>query len=135
MRFVVALIAVVVLGGCGTATTQPVAPNPAPTPQPGWVLVTEHDQAISVHVGQKLEVFLSQRQGMNPWSPITVDDQSVLQPVPTGITAVRGVTVAGFAAVQPGTATITSYAGPLCSPGQACPMYVMLFSAKVTVTG
>ena len=96
--------------------------------------MTEHDRAVTVHVGQKVEVYLFEHPGMNPWSPITVDDNSVLAPVPTGITAVRGATIAGFAAMQPGTATVSSYAGPLCSPGQACPQFAMLFSATVTVT-
>ena len=134
MRFLLLPMVLVATCACGVATRQPPAPNPGPTAQPGWVLVTERDQAVSVHVGQKLEVYLFERPGMNPWSPITVDDQAVLAPVPTGITPVRGATIAGFAATRPGTATITSYAGPLCSPGQACPMYVVLFSARVTVT-
>lgn len=134
MRPIAAALLVLAVCACGVATRQPPAQNPAPTPPPGWILVTERDQALTVNVGQKLEVYLFERPGMNPWSPITVDDPAVLAPVPTGITAVRGATIAGFAAMQPGTATVTSYAGPLCSPGQACPMYVMLFSAKVTVT-
>jgi hypothetical protein len=85
-------------------------------------------------VGQKIEVFLTQRAGMTMWGPITVDDRTVLGPVPTGITAARGVTVAGFAALRSGTATITSNAGPQCSPNQACPMYAVLFRVTVTVT-
>ena len=134
MRAAVPAVLLVALCACGVATRQPPAQNLAPTPPAGWILVTERDRAVTVHVGQKVEVYLFEHPGMNPWSPITVDDQAVLQPLPTGITAVRGATIAGFVATQPGTATVTSYAGPLCSPGQACPMYVMLFSAKVTVT-
>ena len=134
MRWIAAALVVLALCACGVATRQPPAQNPAPTPPAGWILVTERDRAVTVHVGQKVEVYLFEHPGMNPWSPITVDDNAVLAPVPTGIAAVRGATIAGFAAMQAGTATITSYAGPLCSPGQACPMYVMLFSAKVTVT-
>ncbi|HLZ95892.1 MAG TPA: hypothetical protein VKT20_11230 [Candidatus Dormibacteraeota bacterium] len=135
MRYLAALVVVLVLG-CGVATRQPPAPDTGtPLPElPGWVLVTDRDQSVSVHVGQKIEVVLTERPRMTQWGPITADDTTVLQPVPTGITAPIGVTVAGFAALKPGTATIRSTAGPQCSPGQACPMYAVLFSVRVTVT-
>jgi hypothetical protein len=41
--------------------------------------------------------------------------------------------VAAFQAVRPGVAAVSSSAGPACSPGQACPMYAVLFLARVTV--
>ena len=52
----------------------------------------------------------------------------------TGVSAPSGQAYAGFEAVKAGTATITSYATALCSPGQACPMFAMLFSVRVTVS-
>ena len=88
---------------------------------------------MTVHVGQKVEVFLRQKSGMTRWSGISSEDTAVLTPVPTGITAARGVTIGGFAAVSAGTTNLHSFAGPLCSPGQACPMYAILFSVTVTV--
>ena len=99
------------------------------------MLVTDHDRAVSVLAGQRIEVYLAQRQGMTRWQNLVADDTSVLQPVDIGIVPPpRSATVAGFVAMRPGTANITATAGPLCSPGQACPMYAVLFSVRVTVT-
>ena len=50
-----------------------------------------------------------------------------------GELAARGVTIAGYEATGPGTATIRATATPLCSPGQACPAFAMLFEVRVTV--
>ena len=97
-------------------------------------MVTENDRAVTVHVGQKIQLVLHARSGMSNWSNVTVDDQTVLRPVPSDITPVRGVTIAFFAAVAAGRATITATAGPLCSPNQACPQNAVLFEANVTVT-
>jgi len=97
------------------------------------VLVTDHDRAVSVLAGQRIEVYLAQRQGMTRWQNLVADDTSVLQPVQVSVLP-SSATVAGFVAMRPGTANITATAGPLCSPGQACPMYAVLFSVRVTVT-
>jgi hypothetical protein len=57
----------------------------------------------------------------------------VLGPSVINFMAPRGVTVAAFVARRAGTTNVTSTAGPLCSPGQACPAYAVLFSVTVTV--
>jgi hypothetical protein len=139
-RVVAALLIVVALAACGRASGAPGGTGPGPeTPVPtapthGFdVLITDQDRAVTVHAGQKVEVFLRQKSGMTPWSSISSEDTTVLAPVPTGITAVRGITIGGFVAMNAGTANLHSYAGPLCSPGQACPMYAILFSVAVTV--
>jgi hypothetical protein len=139
-RVVAAVLAVIALAACGTVTAAPGGTGPTPetpvptTPMHGFdVLVTDQDRAVTVHVGQKIEVVLRQKSGMTQWSSISSEDATVLAPVPTGILAVRGITIGGFAALQTGTANLHSYAGPLCSPGQACPMYAILFSVAVTV--
>jgi hypothetical protein len=139
MRILACAIAVLVLAACGTVTTgggaTPPAPTPITTPPAGFdVLVTEHDRAIGVHVGQKILVYLTQHTGMTQWEGVRADDPTVLGPSPINFMAPRGVTVGGFVALAPGTTQVTSTAGPLCSPGQACPMYAMLFSVTVTVT-
>ena len=104
------------------------------TPATGFdVLVTDQDRAVTAHVGQKLEVALRARSGMTDWGNLSASDPGVLKPIPTGITAVRGLTVAGFQAVGAGTTTISATAGPLCSPGAACPAYAALFSVSITV--
>ncbi len=137
MRTLLAVAAVLLLAACGSASGSGAAPSPTPptTPAAGWnVLVTDHDRAVAVLAGQKIEVALSQRQGMTPWSGVRATDETVLAPTPTGISAPRGLTIGGFTATHPGVTTITATAGPLCSPGQACPMYAVLWSVTVTVT-
>jgi hypothetical protein len=120
------------LSACGTQV------GSAPTPSPGLdfnAVVTEHDTAITIQVGQKLEVVLHAKSGMTNWSNVRSSDTSVLAPIVNpAATAARGVTLAAFQALAPGRAVITASAGALCSPGQACPMFAILFSATVTVT-
>jgi hypothetical protein len=72
---------------------------------------------------------------MAGWTPPRSSNESILVPVVNpAATAVRGVTLAAFQALAPGEAEISSYASPSCSPGQACPMYVAVYSVRVTVT-
>jgi hypothetical protein len=98
------------------------------------VTVTETTKAASMRVGQKLEVVLHAGSAMNNWTQPRSSDESILAPIVNpAATAVRGVTLAAFQARAPGQVNITAYAGPLCPSGQACPMYVIAFSAQVTV--
>ena len=85
--------------------------------------------------GQTLEVVLHAPSGMSNWTVPQSSDRAVLVPIvdPAATSAV-GVTLAAFRAVGPGQAEVTATASPRCSPGQACPMYVALYSLKVTVT-
>ena len=97
-------------------------------------MVTEKDKAITIQVGQKLEVVLHANAGMTNWSDVRSSDTSVLTPIVNpAATAVRGVTLAAFQAQTPGQSMITASAGAACSPGQACPMYAILYSVTVTV--
>ena len=135
----IAALAALVLTACGSAGLGS-APSPSPDPSGGPGLgfdaqVTELDTAITIHTGQKLEVVLHARAGMTDWSNVRSSDTSVLSPIVNpAATAVRGVTLAAFQALAPGQAEITATAGAACSPGQACPMYAMLYSVTVTVT-
>ena len=138
MRAAVISLPVLMLAGCGPTHAGSSDPSPAPpvitSPHAGFdVLITENDRAAAVKVGQRIEVVLRARPGMTTWSGLNVDDGAVLRAIPTGITAARGVTIAGYEAARAGTATITATAGPLCSPGQACPAIAMLFEVRVTV--
>ena len=139
VKLVVALaVAGAVLAGCGTAEcacgAAPATPPVVTGPAAGFdVLITKKDQDVTVHAGQKIEVYLTEGAGMTMWSDLRSSDESVLAPVPTGMLAPRGVTLGGFQAERAGTATITATAGAACSPGQACPMYAVLFSVRVTV--
>ncbi len=134
----IAAFAALVLTACGSAGIGS-APSPTPNPSEGPGLgfdaqVTELDTAITIHNGQKLEVVLHARSGMTNWSNVRSSDTSVLSPIVNpAATAVRGVTLAAFQALAPGQAEITATAGAACSPGQACPMYAILYSVSVTV--
>jgi uncharacterized protein YceK len=133
----VAIAAALVMSACGTVGTGS-SPSPTPSTVPGLnfdVAVSEKDTAATMRVGQKLEVALHANNGMTNWSQAKSRDESILAPiVDPAATAARGVTLAAFQARAPGQADITAYASPLCSPGQACPMYVAVFSVRVTVT-
>jgi uncharacterized protein YceK len=138
MRKVLLVIAAAVLiTGCGSAGT---ASGSSPTPSAGSnlgfdVTVTETTKGASMHVGQKLEVVLHASTAMSNWAQPHSSDETILAPiVDPAATAVRGVTLAAFQARAPGQVDITAYASPICPSGQACPMYVMVFSARVTVT-
>jgi len=140
IRFALALVgACVLLAGCGTGFgcacgAEHISPPSATAPVAGFdVLVTDMDQDITVHAGQRIEVYLRQRSGLTVWTGLRSDDEAVLAPIPTGIAPVRGVTIGGFNAIASGTASITAYATAACSPGQPCPMFAALFSVRVTV--
>lgn len=134
--FLVAAIACLAVA-CG-ATGIGSGSNPSPTPSEGMgfdVTVTENDHAVTLHPGQKLEVVLHAPNGMNSWTHPVSNDTSVLSPiVDPAATAARGVTLAAFEAKKPGQVEITANSSPMCSPGQACPMYVAVYSLRVTVT-
>jgi hypothetical protein len=133
--FVVA-VATLALSACGAAGLG-AAPAPSPSTAPGLgfdLAVSEKSTTATMKVGQKLEVVLRARQGMAPWSGVRSSETSVLAPIVNpAATAARGITLAAFQALSPGESQITATAGADCSPGQACPMYVMLLKIDVTV--
>jgi hypothetical protein len=98
-------------------------------------VVTEKDHTVTLRVGQRLEVALHAYGGMTTWSQVRTSDPSILAArVDPAATAVRGVTLAAVHARAPGEADVTAVASPVCSPGQACPAFAMLYTLKVTVT-
>jgi hypothetical protein len=98
------------------------------------MILTEKDHSATLHVGGRLEVVLRANPGMTNWSQPRSSNPSVLQStVDPAATAVKGMTLAAFVARAPGQVTIDATAGPLCSPGQACPMYALEYLATVTV--
>ena len=138
MRSLLLVIAAALLiTGCGGTGT---GSGPSPSPSTGSnlnfdVTVTETTRAASIRVGQKLEVVLHANTGMTNWTQPKSSDESILTPVVNpAATAVRGATLAAFEAKAPGQVDISAYASPVCPSGQACPMYVMVFSARVTIT-
>jgi hypothetical protein len=122
-------------GAVGSGTAPLPSGSPSTGPGPGFdVAVSEKTRTVTVRVGQKLEAVLHANPGMTTWSGVRSSDSSVLAPIVNpAATAVRGVTLAGFQAIAPGTAQITATAGASCSPGQACPQYALLLTIDVTV--
>jgi hypothetical protein len=136
----IGLAAALMLSACGAvgigAAPSPSPSYPAVTPGHGFdVVVTEKDHSVTLRVGQRLEAVLHADPKMTPWEGVRSTDQTVLMPVvDPAATAVRGVTLAGFQAMTPGTASIEATAGAACPPGVACPMYAILLSIAVSVT-
>jgi hypothetical protein len=138
MKRSVFLAAVVLFAVACGATGAGSSSDPTPSPGGGMgfdVTATNTDHAVTMRAGQKLEVVLRAAQGMQSWSHPVSSDQSVLAPiVDPAATAAQGVTLAAFEAKRTGEATVTSYAGAACPSGQACPMYLAVYSLKVTIT-
>jgi hypothetical protein len=86
-----------------------------------------------VRVGQTLLVELHAKPGMTDWNGVTSSDTSALRPMTIDVMVPRGVTLAAFEAVSQGHFTVTAVAGALCSQGQPCPAYAVLYSLRVTV--
>jgi uncharacterized protein YceK len=139
MRILILVVATtIVIAGCGsvgTASQTPPTPSAASNPMSFDVTATETTQAASMRVGQRLEVVLHAGSGMNNWTQPRSSDESILAAtVNPAATAVRGVTLAAFLAKAPGQVNVSAYGSPTCPSGQACPMYVIVFSLRVTVT-
>jgi len=132
MRLLVVVIALLVVG-CG-GVGQGAAPSPSDNPIHFDVTATEKDHAVSMHVGQKLEVVLH-GGGQLTYQQVTSGNTSILEPtVNPAATAVLGVTLAAFKAKAPGEARVTAVGAPVCPSGQACPMFAVLYSLTVTIT-
>jgi len=93
------VIAGLLISACGSVGIGS-EPSPSPSTGPGFgfdAMVTEQDRAITIQVGQKLEVVLHAKPGMTNWSNVRSSDTSVLTPIVNpAATAVRGVTLARF---------------------------------------
>jgi hypothetical protein len=137
LKRVSALMAALLLTACG-ATGIGGGGNASPSPSDGDrfdVTATEADHAITIHAGQTLELVLHRQNGLNNWSHPSSSDESLLMPiVDPAATAARGVTLAAFRAEKPGSVDVTATASPVCPSGGMCPMYVALYSLRVTVT-
>ena len=133
----VLMLAALAFSGCGAMGGGAAQPTSSPTTNPGAgfdVTVTENTRSVSLRAGQTLAVVLHARPGMTNWNGVQSSDHSVLAPIVNpGASAARAVTLAAFKAIAPGKARIDASAGPLCSPGQACPTYMMVLTIEVTV--
>jgi hypothetical protein len=72
---------------------------------------------------------------MTNWNGVRSSDRSVLVPIVNpAAAAAHGVTLSAFKAMAPGKAHIDASAGPLCSPDEPCPAYLMVLTIDVTVS-
>jgi hypothetical protein len=133
----VLMLAALFFSACGGMPGVVAVPSSSPTSSPGAgfdVTVTENTHAVTIRVGQTLAVVLHARPGMASWTTVRSSDESVLAPIVNpAASAARGVTLAAFKAIAAGTARVDATAAPDCSPGQACPAYLMVLTIEVTV--
>ena len=133
----VLLLTAAILNGCGASGGRTAPPPGSPSASPGAgfdVTVTEKARSVTLRAGQTLAVVLEAKPGMTNWNGVRSSDPSVLAPIVNpAASAARGVTLAAFKAIAPGKAQIDATAGPDCSPGQACPAYLMVLTIDVTV--
>jgi len=139
MRKLILVAAVGLLSVACGATGIGNGSNPTPSPSsPGQrfdFTATDTDHAITMRSGQTLEVVLHAPTGVNSWTHPVSSDPSTLAPiVDPAASAARGVTLSAFQARKAGEVDLTATASPMCSPGMACPMYIALYSLKVTIT-
>ena len=131
-RFVIALA--LLAASCGAVGQGGAGPSPSDNPMHFDVTATEKDHAVSMHVGQKLEVALH-GGGQLTYQQVTSSNTSILAPtVNPAATAMLGVTLAAFKARAPGEARVTAVGAPVCPSGQVCPMFAVLYTLAVTIT-
>ena len=132
------MLAAAILSGCGASGGGAAPPPSSPSTSPGAgfdVTVTENTRSVTLRAGQTLAVVLHARPGMTSWNGVRSSDPSVLAPIVNpAASAARGVTLAAFKAIAPGKAQIDATAGPDCSPGQACPAYLIVLTIEIDVT-
>lgn len=132
MRLFVIVLALLA-ASCGTVG-QGAGPSPSDNPMHFDVTATEKDHAVSMQVGQKLELVLH-GGGHLTYQQVSSSNTSILEPtVNPAATAVLGVTLAAFKARAAGVARVTAVGAPVCPSGQACPMFAVLYTLTVTVT-
>jgi hypothetical protein len=121
------------LAACGSIG-HGASQSPSDNPMHFDVTATEKDHAVSMHVGERLQVVLHGGGQLN-YQQVQSSDTSVLAPtVDPAATAARGVTLAAFVAKSTGTSHVTAVGLPVCPSGQVCPMLAVLYALTVTVT-
>ena len=122
--------------GCGAYALPGSIASPTPRGATHYdVTATQADHNVTMRVGQRLEVVLLAAEGMTGWTHPDSSDRSVLAPIVDPLAnAAHRVTLAAFQATKAGQAEVRATSSPQCSPAQACPMLLSVYSLKVTVT-
>jgi hypothetical protein len=123
----VSILATVVLA-CGSVAGS--GGTPSPTPPAATVMVTnkDHNQTVTVHVGDHVQIALG--DAVN-WQLDPPDGVVLTHPVQNYM-LIRG-TQAIWLASAAGRAKIHAQGGPNCPSGQACPLILAIFDATVEV--
>jgi hypothetical protein len=136
---VLACLAIVVTGGCGTARATPTghpAPRPCPRANDG-ITQADSGKTYCVQVGDQVAVILHSTQ-RNLWlEPLA--SGNVLEGVPNGeASLVEGATGAWYQAIRPGRSVVTSVRPPCRaaanSAGKSYPVKSCAREDRFTVT-
>ncbi|MFI5266108.1 MAG: hypothetical protein ACHQ7M_01895 [Chloroflexota bacterium] len=95
--------------------------------------ITNADEGKTVHarIGTTVIVALKYDSGMQNWT-IQPPDPAVLAPA-AALAPVPSTTTQAYRAAAAGTAPIAATDRAACSPGQACPQFIVAFKATVIV--
>jgi hypothetical protein len=94
------------------------------------ITITPDDNGQTFHIQTGDRVVVKMGTDLN-WT-VDVDPPGILVPVPGVGTLVRGVQGI-YAAVQPGTVTLTATGRPNCSGDQACPEFIQQVQVTIVV--
>ena len=110
-----------------TATVTPA--SPAASPRAAALIVTQADNGATIHlaVGEQLLVDLGSTV---TWS-VAIADQGIVGRVP-GVLVIQGAQGI-YAALAPGTTTLSAIGSPVCSSG-ACPQFRIAFRITIVVS-
>jgi hypothetical protein len=130
---VAAFLAMVTLGSVGTPRAAASGPSACP-PGGRAVCVDRADGGHTVHVGVKQEVQLVLAGATLRWSGLRQLAPHVLRLRGRITTDGTGSLKASYSAVRAGRTTLQATGAPRCSPGKACPQFMLLWRVQVVVS-
>lgn len=127
VRIVTALLLALTAASCGVPAA-PAASPPVPVPGPVVIDRASDGRTVRVRVDDIVEV----RLGVDQEWQVRVADPTVLVMLQTFAPLPAG-TQGAFRAARAGATVVEATGTAKCAPGQACPMYAILFRATVEV--
>jgi hypothetical protein len=94
------------------------------------ITVTSGTCSLAIHVGDEFHLALNQSLR---WTGLRVADPTVAQVLSVDAPATGGLT-ADVRAVGAGVTTLSASGGAICQPGTPCPLFLVGWHLKVTVT-
>lgn len=126
MKYLLALG--LVLAACGSPAASPGAAASPTAPHTVMVTTAADKTAVTVHVGDLLQIALGEQFS---WHLDPPDGVVLVQPIQNYM-LVRG-TQAIWLAKTAGRSQIKATGGAVCASGSPCPLFAVLFSATVEV--